>query len=100
LPHPHGGSLVAGLDGHQFFDSLGVEEGGNVCVATIYNPGVTIISPRGEVEHVPLPGELYDPVPTNIAWGGDDMRTAYITLSATGRVMACRWPRPGLRLAF
>jgi gluconolactonase len=100
LPHEHGGSLVVGLDGLQYFDSLAVEAGGNVCVATIYNPGITVISPQGDIEHVPLPGELYDPVPTNIAWGGDDMRTAYITLSATGRVMACRWPRPGLSLAF
>ena len=100
LPHPHGGSLVAGLDGHQFFDSLGVEEGGTVCLATIYNPGITVVSPDGDTEHVPLPGQFYDPVPTNIAWGGDDMRTAYITLSATGRVMSCRWPRPGLHLNF
>lgn len=100
LPHEHGGSLVAGLDGLQYFDSLGVEAGGNVSVATIYNPGITVISPIGETEHVPLPGEFYDPIPTNIAFGDDDMRTAYITLSATGRVMACRWPRPGLRLRF
>ncbi len=100
LPHPHGGSLVAGVGGLQFFDSLGVEENGNVCVATILNPGITVVSPGGEVEHIPFPGDVYEPVPTNIAWGGDDMRTAYITLAATGRVLACRWPRPGLRLAL
>lgn len=100
FPHPHGGGLVCSLPDHQWFDSLGVEAGGNVCVATIYNPGITVVSPDGAIEHVPLPGDLYDPLPTNIAWGGDDMRTAYITLSTTGRVMACRWPRPGLRLPF
>lgn len=99
-PFGNGGGLVAGVGGLQFFDSLGVEEGGNICVATIFNPGITVITPDGDAEHVPLPGELYDPVPTNIAWGGDDMRTAYITLSATGRVMSCRWPRPGLRLNY
>lgn len=100
FPHPHGGALVCSLGEHQWFDSLGVEAEGNVCVATIYNPGISVVSPDGAVEHVPLPGQFYDPVPTNIAWGGDDLRTAYITLSATGRVMACRWPRPGLRLSF
>lgn len=100
VPWGNGGGLLAGVGGLQFFDSLGVEEGGRVCVATLVNPGITVVTPDGDVEHLPLPGEFYDPLPTNIAWGGDDMRTAYITLSATGRVMACRWPRPGLRLNF
>jgi hypothetical protein len=26
------------------------------------------------------------------------MRTAYITLSTTGRLISCEWPRRGLRL--
>lgn len=100
FPHPHGGALVVSLGDHQWFDSLGVEADGHVCVATMFKAGINVVAPDGPtVEHVPLPGELYDPLPTNICWGGDDMRTAYITLSATGRVMACRWPRPGLRLA-
>lgn len=91
--------LVAGLPGFQLFDSLGVEADGNVCVATIINGGISVISPDGEVEHVPADGELFDPLVTNIAFGGDDLTTAYITLSGTGRVIACDWPRPGLRLA-
>ena len=101
FPHPHGGALVVSLPDHQWFDSLAVEADGRLCVATIYNPGITVVSPDGSEgpEHVALPGDFFDPVPTNICFGGDDMRTAYITLSATGRVMACRWPRPGLRLA-
>ena len=90
--------LVAGLAGFQLFDSLAVEAGGNVCVATIINGGISVISPTGEVEHVPADGELFDPIVTNIAFGGDDLSTAYITLSATGRLVACDWPRPGLKL--
>jgi gluconolactonase len=43
---------------------------------------------------------LADGAVTNICFGGDDLRTAYITLSLTGRLVSCRWPRPGLRLAF
>lgn len=92
--------LVAGVPGHQFFDSLGGDAEGNVCVATIINGGISIISPDGDVEHVPPPAELFDPVVTNICWGGPDMTTAYITLSATQRLIACDWPTPGKRLAF
>jgi gluconolactonase len=37
---------------------------------------------------------------TNIAFGGADMRDAYITLSSTGRLAKMRWDRPGLRLNY
>ncbi len=39
------GQLVAGLPGHQLLDSLAIDAEGNVCVATIVNGGITIISP-------------------------------------------------------
>ncbi|HXX47480.1 MAG TPA: SMP-30/gluconolactonase/LRE family protein, partial [Myxococcota bacterium] len=41
-----------------------------------------------------------DPLTTNICFGGPDLRTAYVTLSATGKLVSFAWPRPGLRLAF
>ncbi len=83
--------------GFKWFDSLGVEENGNICVATIGESGITVVSPTGEpVEFVPTP----DPFTTNICWGGADRRTAYITLSGSGRLVSCRWPRPGLALAY
>lgn len=100
VPVGGGGTLVAGLPGFQLFDSLGVEEGGNVCVATLVAGGISVISPDGDVEFVPVPEEFADGLVTNICWGGDDMRTAYVTLSGTGRLLTCEWPRPGLRLAF
>lgn len=82
--------------GYKFFDSLAVEEGGNICVATIGECGISVISPEGElVDFVPTD----DPFTTNICFGGGDMRDAWITLSGTGRLVKCRWPRPGLRLA-
>lgn len=81
--------------GFKFFDSLGVEAGGNICVATIGECGISVISPLGqEVGFVATP----DIFTTNIAWGGAEMRTAYVTLSGTGRLAKCTWPRPGLRL--
>jgi len=95
---PNDRTLVAGLPGMQLFDSLGVEEGGNVCVATLVNGGISVISPAGDVEHLAADGELFDPLVTNICFGGPDRTTAWITLSGTGRLLRCDWPRPGLAL--
>jgi gluconolactonase len=41
-----------------------------------------------------------DMMTTNICFGGPDLRTAYITLSSSGRLVAMDWPCPGLRLSF
>ena len=91
-------AFIANAGGYTLFDSLALEESGNVCVATIGPGGVTVINPdTGEVEHVAV-GD--DPLTTNICFGGADMHTAYITLSTTGRLISCQWPRPGLRLHF
>ena len=47
-------TLLAGLGGWQWLDSLAVDAEGNVCVATIRNGGITIISPDGaRIDHVP-----------------------------------------------
>ncbi|MET0910235.1 MAG: SMP-30/gluconolactonase/LRE family protein, partial [Ilumatobacteraceae bacterium] len=40
-----------------------------------------------------------DPYTTNLCFGGPDMRTAFVTLSGTGRLVSMEWPRRGLRLA-
>jgi len=94
-PSPHGGRLLAGSARYQTFDSLAVDGAGNVCVATLMNGGITVVSPDGaHTEHLPFP-DLYT---TNLCFGGADLRTAYVTLSSSGRLAASRWPRPGLRL--
>ena len=41
-----------------------------------------------------------DPFATNIAFGGSDMRDAYVTLSSTGQLLRYRSDRPGLATAF
>lgn len=92
----NGGRVVATMPGLQYFDSLGMTAAGNVCVATILNGGITTITPEGEFSHIAFPDLLV----TNIAFGGDDMRDAYITLSGTGNLIKCRWPEPGLTLNF
>jgi gluconolactonase len=35
---------------------------------------------------------------TNIAFGGPNLRTAYITLSSSGRLVRTQWPEAGLKL--
>lgn len=95
-PLPLPGRVVATLPGLQFLDSLAVEDGGKICVATILNGGVTIFDPSGATEHVAMP----DLFVTNLCFGGADRRDAFVTLSGTGRLARMRWPRPGLRLNF
>ena len=41
---PGGGTLLAGLPGFQLLDSLAVDGDGNVCVATLVNGGITVLS--------------------------------------------------------
>jgi gluconolactonase len=97
FPAPYGGRLVCGLPGFQRFDSLAVEASGNICVATLITGHITVIAPDGRVvRQVKIP----DVYPTNICFGGSDMKTAYITLSGTGQLGAMEWPEPGLRLNF
>lgn len=90
------GRVICNLPGFQLLDSLAVEAGGKVCVATIINGGVTVFDPDGSTEHFPFP----DLVTTNICFGGADMRDAFVTCSSTGKLYKCRWPRPGLKLAY
>jgi gluconolactonase len=97
FPAPYTGRLVCGLPGFQRFDSLAVEASGNIAVATLITGHITIIAPSGNVvRQVKMP----DVYPTNICFGGNDMKTAFITLSGVGQLVAMDWPGPGLRLNF
>jgi len=94
---PHSGRVFAGLGGHARFDSMAVMANGNISMATLNTGYITEISPAGDiVREVKMP----DRYPTNICFGGTDMRTAYITLSDTGCLGVMQWPEPGLRLHF
>jgi gluconolactonase len=79
------------------FDSLAVDGEGHVCVGTLVKGGITSISPDGRlVEKVPLP----DPKSTNICFGGPDLKTAFVTFSGHGKLVAFEWMRKGLRLNY
>jgi gluconolactonase len=89
-------ALLCGLPGMQLLDSLAVDAEGWVCVGTLVNGAITVISADGTtVERIASD----DPLTTNLCFGGPDMHTAYVTLSATGRLVSIDWPRRGLRLA-
>jgi gluconolactonase len=90
-------ALVATVSGHVGLDSLAVTAAGNICVGTLHHGGITTVTPAGGVETT---FAFDDPYVTNIAFGGDDMRDAYITCSATGRLIRTRWNEPGLPLRF
>ncbi len=95
---PGGGALLCGLPGFQLFDSLAVDGEGNVCVATLVSGGITTIAPNGDVIDFASTG---DPMTTNVCFGGKDLRTAYVTCSGTGQLVAFDdWPRPGLKLNY
>jgi len=89
--------LLTGIEGYYLYDSLAVDAAGNVCVATLINGGISILSPRGErARFVPMP----DLLTTNICFGGPDLRTAYVTLSSIGQLVKTPWDQPGLKLNF
>ncbi|WP_242123967.1 SMP-30/gluconolactonase/LRE family protein [Sphingobium sp. Sx8-8] len=88
--------LIATAPGMVELDSLAVTAAGHICVGTLRQGGITTFTPDGQSRHQPFD----DPFVTNIAFGGEDMRDAWITLSTSGRLIRTRWDEPGLRLAF
>lgn len=91
------GRTVGTVPGDLNLDSLAVTAAGNICVGTIWTGGIAVVDPRiGFVEHYPID----DTFVTNIAFGGADLKTAFVTLSSTGRLIRVRWPDPGLKLNF
>jgi gluconolactonase len=92
FPSPWGGTLLHQSTRYRLFDSLAVDAAGNVCVATLMEGGITVVPPDGGTTGwVPMP----DVYTTNVCFGGADLKTAYVTLSTTGKLVAIDWPRPG-----
>jgi len=89
--------MMAQIPDFHMFDSLAVDAEGNICVATLFNGGITIHSPDGKsVRHI----AMADRYTTNICFGGEGLRTAFITLSSTGKLVSCEWETSGLPLNF
>mgnify|MGYP001248870909 FL=1 len=79
------------------FDSLAVEKNGYVCVGTLVDGGVSVISPSSGLLEF---WSLDDPYITNICFGGNDFKTAFITASYQGMLLKANWHREGLKLNF
>ncbi|MDO7842326.1 SMP-30/gluconolactonase/LRE family protein [Sphingomonas immobilis] len=88
--------FVGTVPGMVWLDSLAVTAAGNVCVGTIFDGGISTVTPAGSVTQTPFDETFV----TNIAFGGADMRDAYVTLSTTGLLVRARWSEPGLKLTF
>ncbi|MGI9426348.1 MAG: SMP-30/gluconolactonase/LRE family protein [Hyphomicrobiaceae bacterium] len=94
-PWEHG-RLIANPPGYCLLDSLAVDAEGNICVGTI--PGALhVIAPDGRsVRRMDMP----DLMPTNICFDSAGTHVAYVTLSATGRLVAIPWHTAGKTLAY
>jgi len=89
--------FVATVPGNVSLDSLAMTAAGNICVATVGATGaIATVTPGGQVSATPMADHLT----TNIAFGGPEMRDAYITWSGKGLLVKLPWPEPGLRLPY
>lgn len=88
------GRLVGTPPAFRLFDSLAVEADGRICIGTLVEGGISLFTPAGEHEFVALPSIGI----TNIAFGGTDLRDAFVTSSPDGILHRLRWPLPGLAL--
>ena len=80
-------------------DGCGMDAEGNLWVTLVTASKIVAITPAGEVVTM-----LEDPTgalmnhPTNVSWGGTDMRDLYIGSIATDYILKMRSPVPGMRL--
>jgi len=80
-------------------DGCGFDHEGNLCVTLVLANKVIAITPTREVVTM-----LHDPTgelmswPTNVSWGGSDMRDLYIGTIRRNYVLHARSPVPGLPL--
>ena len=77
-------------------DSLKVLADGKVCVCTLIVGGISIFDAAGHAELI----QFEDPMTTNLAFGGKDMRDTWVTSSGLGKLLKVRWPYAGLKPAF
>ena len=84
------------LAGRTYGDSLKVQADGRVCVCTLFAGGVSVFDKAGAIEFI----QSVDPMTTNLAFGGRDMRDVWLTLSGLGKIGKVRWPSAGLKPAY
>jgi gluconolactonase len=76
-------------------DGFCLDEEGYVLVCGVLGGGIVVFDPDGtQVDLIPCTDRLV----TNVAFGGRNRSTLYVTESGLGRVVARQWPRRGLAL--
>lgn len=101
VAHAGGKAVVKGLIGLAGFancDSMAVEANGDLVIAN-WLAGTTVVSPAGRL----VEQRSFAPYNvTNLAFGGADLRTLYLTANAPdgGVLLRARWPRAGLKLLY
>ncbi len=86
-----GKRLLIRFDDHGL-DGMRTDAAGNLYIARYDAGGVAVVSPDGVLlREIPLKGRK----PTNVAFGGADGRTVYVTLQDRGAIEAFRVDTPG-----
>jgi len=87
--------LFSQLSGGWGPDGMALDMAGNLYLAHYGGREVIILNPKGEiVERVPVGGGH----PTNVAFGGPDRQTVYVTETETGSIYCFNADDPGLPL--
>lgn len=94
---PNGSSIVGRAGPGEFLDSLAVDSAGRICCASPGKGAICVFTPDGSA---PLRIAMPDFLTTNIAFGGPERRTAYVTLGSSGRVAMLDWDVEGLPLVY
>ena len=92
--------------GQYGFDSMAVDSAGNAVIGALGRGDVATLPREGQLITISPEGKLLesaampDRFVTNVGFGGKGLKTAYVSLTTTGRLAAISWPRPGLKLAY
>jgi gluconolactonase len=87
-------TLITLPKGNQDPDGIDVDAQGNLYIAYFGGGKIYVVSPEGDLlDSLKTPGKK----PSNIEFGGTDMRTLYITECETNKIYAIRTAIPGHR---
>jgi gluconolactonase len=94
-PPPVRSSIFSQLSGGWGPDGMAFDLAGNLYIAHYGGGEVIVLNPKGEqIERIPV-GGLY---PTNVAFGGQDRRSLFVTEVETGSIYRFKTDNPGLPL--
>lgn len=89
-------TVFASIGGLSSFDSMTMEADGTLVAASPQQGLIKLFRPDGTMRDEIALGENGL---TNVTFGGPDMKTLYITLTRSGRLVSMPWPRVGLKPA-